>query len=220
MSDEQGRVHLDRRQILEATAACLKENGYDGTTIRRIAGKLGCAVGSIYRYFTDKRQMLAALTQQPFEELAQQAEMGLPVRRALEGYYAAAKADTTSYQLMFWLATVGEPAGAAAGPRRPALPAAILRLLDQWARQMGDLAGAQRVWSTLHGGILMGQSLAAVLDSVDGLGRWGGVAVDLPALPRPDGEPRAGLARTVAPVGAEAASAATGKTEAEDVCML
>jgi AcrR family transcriptional regulator len=220
LNDEQGRIHLDRRQILAATAACLKEDGYDGTTIRRIAGKLGCAVGSIYRYFTDKRQMLAALTEQPFEELAQHAEAGLPVRRSVESYYAAAKADATSYQLMFWLATVGEPVGAGAS-RRVALPVAVLRLLDQWARQLGDLAAAQRLWAGLHGGILMGQSLAAVMDGLEMGARAGGAAAELPPLPRPDG------ARDVADAEpletravSEGAAAVSAWAETEDVCML
>lgn len=207
MNEEQGRVHLDRRQILAATAACLKEDGYDGTTIRHIAARLGCAVGSIYRYFTDKRQMLAALTQLPFEELAQHAEAGLPVARTIEGYYTAAKADMTSYQLMFWLATVSEPASAAPA-RRPVLPGAVARLLDQWARQLGDLAAAQRLWATLHGGILMGQTLAAVLADLQLLATAnGGAAAELPPLPQPDS-------------GREGAEAQVVETPAEDVCML
>ncbi len=46
---------LSQDGILDATEACLQEHGYDGTTIRRIAGRLECAVGTIYRHFTDKR---------------------------------------------------------------------------------------------------------------------------------------------------------------------
>ena len=51
---------LSRGQILDATETCLAELGYDGTTIRAIAKRLDCAVGTIYRYFRDKRSLLTA----------------------------------------------------------------------------------------------------------------------------------------------------------------
>ena len=36
-------THLSRLQILDATEVCLNTEGYDGTTIRRIAKQLNCA---------------------------------------------------------------------------------------------------------------------------------------------------------------------------------
>ena len=52
---------LGRRRILDATQRCLCQEGYDATTIRRIASQLGCAIGSIYRYFADKHELPFAL---------------------------------------------------------------------------------------------------------------------------------------------------------------
>ena len=57
-TDGRTPTHLSRDQILDATGRCLASRGYDATTIRTIAGVLDCAVGSIYRYFRDKRELL------------------------------------------------------------------------------------------------------------------------------------------------------------------
>ncbi len=142
-------VQLSRAQILHATAICLAESGYDGTTIRRIAKQLNCAVGSIYRYFDDKRSLLDAVTQARFEPVAQVAEVSAERSAAL--YAHAAADEPQQYRLMFWLASIGQPDGV------PGVPTIVSRIIDSWAQQMGDRRKAERFWSQLHGRIMLGE---------------------------------------------------------------
>jgi len=142
-------INLSRAQILHATAICLAEAGYDGTTIRRIARELGCAVGSIYRYFKDKRTLLDAVTQARFEPVAQVAEVSAERSAAL--YAHAAADEPQQYRLMFWLASAGDHQEA------PGVPDVIQRIIDAWEKQMGDRRKAERFWSQLHGRIMLGE---------------------------------------------------------------
>lgn len=142
-------VNLSRAQILHATAICLAEAGYDGTTIRRIARELGCAVGSIYRYFDDKRSLLDAVTQARFEPVAQVAEVSTERSAAL--YAHAAADEPQQYRLMFWLASAGDH------QEVPGVPDVVKRIIDAWEVQMGDRRKAERFWSQLHGRIMLGE---------------------------------------------------------------
>jgi AcrR family transcriptional regulator len=146
---KQPAVHLSRVQILHATAVCLAECGYDGATIRRIAKQLNCAVGSIYRYFDDKRSLLDAVTQARFEPVAQVAEVSAERSAAL--YAHAAADEPQQYRLMFWLASVGDHREA------PGVPDVIQRIITAWAGQMGDRRKAERFWAQLHGRIMLGE---------------------------------------------------------------
>lgn len=175
-SDDGGRAvgPLSREQILHATDVCLREHGYDKTTIRRIAASLDCAVGSIYRYFDDKRDLLTEVTQGRFRPLAQRLDDGAvrDVETVLSDYAAIATAEPESYRLMFWLASVG--AESRDMRARPAVPAVVLEIIDGIARLNGDPAAARTLWATLHGLIMLGHDRAGVLQ-----------ALTSPALPQP-----------------------------------
>ncbi len=49
-----------RTQILEAAAEIFSDHGYQGATIRQIADRAGLAEGTIYLYFSSKRDLLLA----------------------------------------------------------------------------------------------------------------------------------------------------------------
>lgn len=140
---------LSRPQILDATEACLLELGYDGTTIRRIAAHLNCAVGTIYRYFSDKRSLLDAVTQRRFEPVADLAEQGAPLSQTAELYCELATAEPQQYRLMYWLASADNRAAART-------PAVITRLITAWSNQLGNLPAAQNHWAQLHGHLMLG----------------------------------------------------------------
>ena len=149
-------VQLSRAQILHATAMCLAEEGYDGTTIRRIAKQLNCAVGSIYRYFDDKRSLLDAVTQARFEPVAQVAAVSAERSAAL--YAHAAADEPQQYRLMFWLASISKQDDKPEADQKliPGVPPIVSQIIDEWARQMGDRRKAERFWSQLHGRIMLG----------------------------------------------------------------
>ena len=161
-------VQLSRAQILHATAICLAEEGYDGTTIRRIAKQLNCAVGSIYRYFKDKRSLLDAVTQARFDPVAKVAEVSAERSAAL--YAHAAADEPQQYRLMFWLASVGKMNGEAGHPGAvpeavPGVPVIVSQIIDSWAKHMGDRRKAERFWSHLHGRIMLGEVGPGASDS-------------------------------------------------------
>jgi len=147
------RTSLDRDRVLDATLACLTEHGYDGTTIRRIAAELGCAVGSIYRYFRDKRDLLVALADREFSAVERAHLDGAPIDATIALYRRVADEHGPLYRLMFWLA--------ACDPKspEPGLPRAVDRVIDGWTQTLGDRDRAERMWAQLHGSIMLNKPL-------------------------------------------------------------
>lgn len=143
-------THLSREQILDATAACLAELGYDGTTIRRIAKQLDCAVGSIYRYFDDKRALLAAVVQRRFEPVVERIEQNAPIDAVATMYSMIAAEQPELYRLMFWLASVGQ------SQHTNTVPAIVKQVIQGWAKQLDDQRAAEGYWAQLHGSIMLG----------------------------------------------------------------
>ncbi|MEM7683078.1 MAG: TetR/AcrR family transcriptional regulator [Planctomycetota bacterium] len=146
------RKPLDRRLILDRTLDSLSEVGYDKTTIRAIAKRIGCAVGSIYRHFEDKRQLLSAVAESRFEAVAEFAQIGRDPAAVGRLYVAAAHDHPELYRLLFWLAGVGKPAGP------EAMPPVIARIVQGWAKSLDSEAAAKRFWAGLHGAVMLGQS--------------------------------------------------------------
>ncbi|MEM7627399.1 MAG: TetR/AcrR family transcriptional regulator [Planctomycetota bacterium] len=144
-------TNLSREQILDATDVCLQELGYDGTTIRRIAKELGCAVGSIYRYFDDKRALLTAVVQRRFEPVTERIGQGAPIDAVANLYSQIAAEQPELYRLMFWLSSIGKTT------HTNTLPQIIREVVDGWAEQLGDRRAAEGYWSQLHGSIMHGR---------------------------------------------------------------
>lgn len=168
-------AQLSREQILEVTLGCLREQGYDDTTIRRIAGRLRCAVGSIYRYFVDKRELLLATTQQILEPVLQGLEQGGSFEQSVQRYARIARDDVEPYRLMFWLASVPQSdkaIGSPASAESPTsmlphlLPPIVLDIVDQWAERLGDRDRALRTWGVLHGLLVADLSTDTIFDLI------------------------------------------------------
>ena len=145
-------VQLSRDQILVATRVCLRENGYDATTIRRIAAQLGCAVGSIYRYFRDKRDLLYAATQQTIEDVAALAKEGVAIEQCEHLYRQHVESAPQIYRLMFWLACVANNGHSSADH---GLPDVVHRIIDGWAQTVDDRDLAQQRWAALHADLML-----------------------------------------------------------------
>lgn len=65
---QQDRALVKRQALLNSAQALFAEQGYDKTTAKEIARHAGVAVGTFYRYFTDKRQVLMTLLHNRIEE--------------------------------------------------------------------------------------------------------------------------------------------------------
>jgi AcrR family transcriptional regulator len=69
---QQARSRRTRLRVLEAAVDCFETSGYDETTTAMIAQRAGVAVGSVYGYFKDKREILLELLQTTVREEADQ----------------------------------------------------------------------------------------------------------------------------------------------------
>ncbi|GGT18013.1 TetR/AcrR family transcriptional regulator [Streptomyces chromofuscus] len=75
-------------RILDACADLLDEIGYDALSTRAVAERAGVPIGSVYRFFGNKRQMACALAQRNLERYAERVTERL--RNAERGDWRAA----------------------------------------------------------------------------------------------------------------------------------
>ncbi|WP_416969088.1 TetR family transcriptional regulator [Streptomyces sp. 4F14] len=75
-------------RILDACADLLDEVGYDDLSTRAVAQRAGVPIGSVYRFFGNKRQMADALAQRNLERYS--ARVTERLRRARAGDWRAA----------------------------------------------------------------------------------------------------------------------------------
>lgn len=63
-------------------------------------------MGSIYRYFEDKRELLYAVTEQRLEPVVAMLDAGATFESSVKAYIRRANDDGEAYRMMFWLAAV------------------------------------------------------------------------------------------------------------------
>jgi AcrR family transcriptional regulator len=97
-----------RRKILEAARRMFAQHGYEATTMRAIAAKIGYTPTAIYHHFRNKEALLTELTTQDFGALAQAfqqiGEVADPVerlRRIGQAYVEFGLRHPMHYRLMF-----------------------------------------------------------------------------------------------------------------------
>jgi AcrR family transcriptional regulator len=104
-----GEGHTRRDEILTAAKELFIREGYEATTIRRIADVVGVSAPALYLYFRDKEAIMLALCDQTFglliEQMEELAKLGLPpierLRRCGEAYVRFALANPREYWLTF-----------------------------------------------------------------------------------------------------------------------
>lgn len=104
-----GEGHTRREEILQAAKDLFLEQGYDSTTIRRIADRVGISAPALYLYFKDKDALMLALCDQTFGHLIEAIE-GIEktvsdplqrVRRFGEAYVRFGLSHPDEYRLVF-----------------------------------------------------------------------------------------------------------------------
>jgi AcrR family transcriptional regulator len=83
-----------RQRILEIARDLFAEQGYAGTSIAHIAGRLGTTKAALYYHFSSKAEILSALVEEPLAAYARLAES-----RAAPAEILAAVIDTTATYL-------------------------------------------------------------------------------------------------------------------------
>jgi AcrR family transcriptional regulator len=98
-----------RREILDAASQLFVEEGYHHVTMRRIAQRIEYSPTTIYLYFKDKNELLAAVCDETFSQLAAKLErltktMNSPLgylREGLRTYVDFGLAHPAQYRVTF-----------------------------------------------------------------------------------------------------------------------
>jgi AcrR family transcriptional regulator len=67
---KQDRSRLTRQRLLDATIACLAEQGWPATTVGEVAGRVGVSRGAAQHHFPTREDLMTATLEYMFEELA------------------------------------------------------------------------------------------------------------------------------------------------------
>ena len=150
---ERHRASL-RREILDAASQLFVEEGSERVTMRRIAARIEYTPTTIYLYFKDKNELLAAVCEETFSQLAGKLERlqrtsGTPLgylREALRTYVDFGLANPGQYAVTFL-----RPPPAASDAFE------MLRLGVRACVENGDIRTAnidmtaQALWASVHG---------------------------------------------------------------------
>jgi len=104
-----------RAETLSAARELIREEGYQGLTIRKLAQRMGCSPMALYSYFADKQTLLAALALEGFEKVAKRFDSTVhrdplaAVKKILLDYIAYAEENPNEYRILFLsVETLGE----------------------------------------------------------------------------------------------------------------
>jgi len=153
-----------RARLIGVAHSLVREEGFEGLTMRRLAALAGCAPMSVYSYFPDKDAILAALAEDAFAVLAREIEADAPAdpMEALEAfltrYVEFGLANPKHYRIVF---TPRSPERAARSTDMPSLQNPVLALLMarleaciEAGRLSGDpIVHAGFLWAAVHGAV-------------------------------------------------------------------
>ena len=150
-----------RRKILDAARSMFVQRGYEGTTMRAIAAKIGYTPTAIYHHFKDKDALVAELSALDFQAFAQALRRtgveGDPLERLGkigEAYVDFGLTHPMQYQFIFMMHrpehAPNAPAGDAYGFLRQTCAEVIAtgRLRPEF-NDPDELA--QMLWASVHG---------------------------------------------------------------------
>jgi AcrR family transcriptional regulator len=158
-----------RREILAAASQLFVEEGYQRVTMRRIAAQIEYSPTTIYLYFKDKNELLSAVCEETFSQLAAKLERlqktsGTPLgylREGLRTYVDFGLANPNHYTVTFLRQPLaGAGAGGVAGGFGHSVGRHAFDLLRQGVRacvENGDIRTAssdmtaQALWAGVHG---------------------------------------------------------------------
>jgi AcrR family transcriptional regulator len=149
-------------RICDVAADLIAENGFEGLTLRRLAGELGCSHTTPYRYFESKEDIFLAVRARCLDRFAahQEAAARGPTAearlRALgRGYVSYARRQPAAFRISFQL---DQPAAPDHEPLQLASARAwaVLHSAVQDATDEGTIVGdvdtfAHLIWSAVHG---------------------------------------------------------------------
>jgi AcrR family transcriptional regulator len=147
---QQARSRRTRERVLEAALACFEELGYDEATTAAIAKRARIAVGTLYGYFSDKRDVLLEVLDRTLVEVADRVIRGLDpalwragdlregVRRLIDAVFHA-RTVSPGIQRIIWERYFKDP------EFRRAVEGIELRVLHAIERLLAALAAEGRL---------------------------------------------------------------------------
>lgn len=158
-----------REDILDAARQLFVLSGYEATSIRSIASKVGCSPGILYHYFEDKQDIMAFLVRETFLKLSSRLtairedndDIAARMRRGLRAYIEFGLENPHHYALLFM-----QPSGwdrnekiLAAFQQESQRTFSCLRAMSSEAITAGNLRPeikdseelAQALWVSIHG---------------------------------------------------------------------
>ncbi|MFF0745217.1 TetR/AcrR family transcriptional regulator [Streptomyces sp. NPDC004111] len=128
--------HLDarRRQILDGATRCFARSGFHAASMQDVLREIGLSPGAVYRYFSGKDELIAAIATEVFAD----------VRAAFE---AAAEQSPPPLPHELLARVVGQVVASREGLRvdgRPAFPGLVLQV---WAETLRDERLQVLLWS-------------------------------------------------------------------------
>jgi AcrR family transcriptional regulator len=153
-----------RREILDAASRIFAEEGYRRVTMRRIAGEIEYSPTAIYLHFRDKDELVRAVCEEAFSELAVTLE-GIrkpadppltSLRKGLRTCIDFGLSHRNQYIVAFMtpgLGPEGEPSGRPAGSRAFAVVREGVRAcVESGEIRTADVdTTAQALWAVVHG---------------------------------------------------------------------
>ena len=158
-----------KREILDAASRLFVEEGFERVTMRRIAAQIEYSPTTIYLHFKDKEELLRAVCDETFSQLAKKLERllkapGTPLGKLREGlrtYVDFGLANPNQYTVAFLRPTPGERSvGGVAGGLGQSIGGRVFDLLRQGVGacvESGDIRTAsidmtaQALWAGVHG---------------------------------------------------------------------
>jgi AcrR family transcriptional regulator len=165
IEDRRERQRAERYELILAAALKLAEaEGWDAVTTRRLAGLIDYSQPVLYSHFKNKADIMAAVANRGFEELATRLKAatargtGNPgvLRNVCAAYLDFASARPVVYEAMFVLPTNIKFASEETPPSLRAAFAALVTALGADRKEPEFLA--EVLWSALHGLVVLAQS--------------------------------------------------------------
>jgi AcrR family transcriptional regulator len=153
-----------RRALVQAAVRTIQAKGVDALTLRAVGQKLGVSRTALYRHFTDKSALLAAVAGEGFRTLRVQlveawehGGRGLEAFEAMGAAYVRfAVANPSYYRVMFGgfvhdSTTDPELAREGAGAFQALVDALVALQQNGLMRQDEPLQMARFIWAVVHG---------------------------------------------------------------------
>lgn len=97
-----------RRAVLQAAADCFVDKGYQNTSVADVAAAAGVSLGTVYQYFRDRSELVAALVHDSVAAMLARADTAWRVEEGVAGLTRVVANFVASYAAVAPLAAVWE----------------------------------------------------------------------------------------------------------------